>query len=105
MDKLKSIYASAYSSVVTITAVVLITVSAELSVPFKEFLKSLTGHHWVTKSWFSLIVFALFFAIFFFAKKTVSDWQTQKALNILQLFAVFGFLAILGFYIYEFLAH
>ncbi|KKS44727.1 MAG: hypothetical protein UV08_C0016G0009 [Parcubacteria group bacterium GW2011_GWA2_42_18] len=105
MDKLKSIYASSYSSVVTITAVVLITVSAELSAPLKEFLKSLTGHHWVTKSWFSLIIFALFFAIFFFAKKSVSDWETRKALNILQLFAVLGFLAILGFYIYEFLAH
>ena len=105
MDKLKSIYASAYSAALTIITVVAITIGAELSVPFKNWLAGFTGHHWVTKSWISLLVFILFFGIFKFRKTSADESRTKRALLALQVFAVLGFIAILGFYIYEFLAH
>ena len=104
MEKLKSIYASAYASVVTIAAVVAMTISAELSAGFKEWLAGLTGHHWTTKSWASIIVFVLFFAVFRLTRKFVNERQTSRALSVLQVSVVLGFLAILGFYSYEFFA-
>lgn len=102
MDKLKSIYASAYSSVITIVIVVGLTIGAELSAPFKTWLAGFTGHHWVTKSWISIIVFVLFFIIFKLIKRPTSESQTRIALTILQIFIFLGFAAILGFYTYEF---
>ena len=102
MDKLKSIYASAYSTIITIAVVVGLTIGAELSGPFKTWLATFTGHHWVTKSWISIIAFVLFFVIFKFAKKSVNESQTRTALTVLQIFIILGFIAILGFYMYEF---
>ncbi|MEK9175001.1 MAG: hypothetical protein AAB795_00240 [Patescibacteria group bacterium] len=104
MNKLKSIYSSAYSSVVTILAVTVVTISAELSVSFKNWLAGFTGHHWVTKSYLSFIVFVLFYIIFSATKKSPSNRETQKALLVLQVFAILGFVTILGFYFYEFFA-
>lgn len=104
MDKLKSIYASAYSAAVTIVAVVAVTVGAELSMPFKNWLAGLTGHHWVTKSWLSLIVFILIYCILRAFVKSPDALQTRKALFALVLVSILGFLATVGFYIYEFFA-
>ncbi len=105
MDKLKPIRASAYSATITIVVVVAMTIGAELSVPFKNWLAGFTGHHWVTKSWISALVFVLFFCAFRFVGKSVNASQTRKSLNVLQIVTSLGFLSILGFYIYEFFAH
>src|SRR3989338_1873001 len=98
MNKLKQIYASACSATITILVVTFITISAELSVAFKNWLAGFTGHHWVTKSYLSLIVFIVFYLIFLVTKKTVSDRDTKRSLVVLQVFAILGFVAILGFY-------
>lgn len=105
MDKLKSIYASAYSASITIVAVVMMTIGAELSVSFKNWLAQLTGHHWVTKSWASLLIFILLFLIFRFTGTSVDMRQTEKKLFMLEVVAILGFIAILGFYVYEFFIH
>lgn len=105
MDKLKSIYASAYSATISIIVTVIVTIGMEFSYPPKAWLAGFTGHHWITKSWLAIIVFVLFFAIFWFAKKDVSAEQTERSISVLNLTAVFGFLAILLFFIYEFFAH
>lgn len=105
MDKLKSIYTSACSAAVTIIVVVAMTIVAELSVPFKNWLAGFTGHHWVTKSLVSILLFVLLFGFFRFVGKPANESQTRKVLFTLQVIAIVGFLAILGFYTYEFLAH
>jgi len=105
MDKLKSIYASAYSAAITIAVVTAVTIGTELSVPFKTWLAGFTGHHWVTKSWMSLIVFVLFYGIFRITSKSAADIETRKALLVLEITAIAGFFIILGFYMYEFSAH
>ena len=102
MDKLKSIYASAWSSTLTIIVVVGITVGGELSFSFKDWLTAFTGHHWITKSWLSVISFVVFFLLFKIFKQSADEKQTKTALNILQIFIILGFIAILGFYFYEF---
>ncbi|OGN07440.1 MAG: hypothetical protein A2669_01845 [Candidatus Yanofskybacteria bacterium RIFCSPHIGHO2_01_FULL_48_25b] len=101
MNKLKSIYASAWASAVTIIIVTLTTISADLYPPFKNWLASLTGHHWVTKSWLAVILFAVLFLIF--RRQNVSVGKIKKSLTALNITAILGFAAILFFYIYEFL--
>lgn len=102
MNKLKSIYSSAYSAAITILVVTAVTIGAELSASFKNWLVTLSGHHWVTKSYLSLIAFALFYALFFLTRKSVSERTAKKALAVLEIFTILGFAAILGFYLYEF---
>jgi len=104
MDKLKSIYASAYSAAITIAAIVAMTIGAELSASFKNLLTALTGHHWISKSLISILVFILFFGVIQYSRKSVNESRTRKALSVLVIFTIVGFLAILGFYVYEFLA-
>ena len=102
MDKLKSIYASANSASITIAVVTIVTIGAELSAEFKTLLAGFTGHHWVTKSWLSVIIFALFFGLFWFMEKSVSPAKAKRALSILQVVTIVGFFLILGFYVYHF---
>jgi len=104
MNKLKAIYVSAHSAVASIVVTVFLTIFSELSAPFKSWLAGFTGHHWVTKSWVSLIVFVLMYTIFSVACKTVNGAQTRKALVLLEVVVILGFLAILGFFAFEFLA-
>ncbi len=102
MNRLKSIYASAYAAAVNAIVVVMVTVAAELSAPFKNWLTGFTGHHWVTKSWLTVLVFVLSFGAIFFLKKNVSAAQTKKSLLFLQGALGAAFLIILTFYFYEF---
>ncbi len=105
MEKLKSIYASAYSAAVTVAIIVAVTIGAELSAGFKSWLAGFTGHHWVTKCLLSLIVFAAFYFVFHLS--TSQDDRlvknARRALILLQISIILGFIAILGFYIYHFL--
>jgi len=103
MNKLKTIYSSAYAASLSIFITVVVTIGAELSMPFKGWLASFTGHHWITKSWLSLISFVVFFIVFKRRQHSVDESQTRKALFVLEFLAIVGFLVILGFYLYEFL--
>ena len=104
MEKLKSIYASAYSTVITIAVVVAVTIGAELSAAFKSWLAGFTGHHWVTKSLLSIIVFAAFYFVFYLSTSQDDRLvkRARRALILLQISIIVGFVAILGFYIYHF---
>ena len=103
MDKLKSIYAAVVSARIAIVLVVVLTIWAELSADFKTWLTDLTGHHWVTKSWATILVFALLFCLFRFTGPQIEPDRLKKTTGWLITLAIAGFLIILGFYIYEFL--
>lgn len=105
MNKLRKIYASAYSAALSIVVVVVMTLGAELSPGFKSWLAGFTGHHWVTKSWIAVILFVLGFGVFSLLKKDVSDVQARRAVVLLNVVSVLGFLTILLFYCYEFFKH
>ena len=103
MDKLKSIYASAYASCASIVVTIILTVIVEFSPVFKTWLASFTGHHWLSKSWASILIFAIFFIIFRATSGTVTPAQTKRALTTLQIFVIAGFIGLLAFFIYEFI--
>jgi O-antigen/teichoic acid export membrane protein len=49
----------AVAIILTVIAVVTVTIIAEVYAPLKELLTRLTGHHWITKGLMALAVFAL----------------------------------------------
>lgn len=105
MNKLKAIYVSSYAAAVSIVVTVADTIGTEFSPAFKTWLANFTGHHWVTKSWVSVISFALVFAILHLIVKEVESVKAKKALLTLEVISVLGFVVILGFFLYEFSVH
>ncbi len=72
-----NIKALAISTIVTTIAVTLITLIGELSEPFKNLLKNISGHHWTTKSIFSLI---LFIGLYFLLLR-IKDYKDYKNMS------------------------
>lgn len=102
--RLKSIFASAVSTCITVVVISAVTIGGELSLPFKNWMASFTGHHWITKSWLSLIIFAIGFIIFRLIAP-MNEKATRRAIVSLSFFVVLGTVVLVGFYLYEFLAH
>ena len=88
------------STISTITATVLITIVGEFSEPFKNFLKLITGHHWVTKS---ISMFILFFAIYFLLYRTDDNLDVWKESLIVGIVALIGVVALTGFFFIHYL--
>ncbi|OHA66112.1 MAG: hypothetical protein A2672_01160 [Candidatus Wildermuthbacteria bacterium RIFCSPHIGHO2_01_FULL_49_22b] len=102
MKELRLIYAGAVSAIVTIIAVTAVTIIAELAQPFKDFLKSLTGHHWITKSWFTITLFVVLFIIIALMVRTPSPGRVGRVLTWLIIVTIIASLALLGFFVWEF---
>lgn len=101
MKELRLIYAAAVSGIATIIAVTSVTIIAELVLPFKDFLKSLTGHHWITKSWFSLVLFLGLFIIIALIAQTPHSGKVGRALTWLMVVTILASLTLVIFFIWE----
>lgn len=101
-NDLRLVHASAIAAVKSIFVTIIITIAAEFSAPFKAWLKAFTGHHWITKSWLSVIVFALAFFIVYVLVKNPSTVRVKRALNLLLASLLTGSVILLGFFIFEF---
>ena len=102
MNRLILAISSAYASAITIAAMASITIWAELSPPFKDMLKSATGHHWRTKSYLTVIIFLAGTGVLYaFLKRRQSS---PKVAIILVIFtALISAVIVTGFYIVHFL--
>ena len=78
-NRLRLILASCYSASLTIWLIAWLTVGSELSEEIKASLADLTGHHWVSKSWLSVIVYLLGLWILQSRFKQITDQQAVKA--------------------------
>jgi len=97
-DKYKLIYSSSLAAIVSVIYVVIITIWAEQSGGLKDWLTGLTGHHWVSKSIFTLVIYAGLLFIFYFTAKRVDNAKVKKYLNALTWTAILGTGVILLFY-------
>ena len=105
MDKIKLAYASAIATVLTIIYVVAVTIYAEFSAPFKNFLASFTGHHWITKSLSSVGLYVLVvLVIYTFKRHSATEAGLNKILWLIFGTAIAGSVFIAGFYFWHFLA-
>jgi hypothetical protein len=98
MNKHKLILSSAYSAIITIVFVVVITIWAELSAPLKTWLANFSGHHWTSKSIFSVLLYTIGTMILYLIPQTHNDESIRKTLNTLLWFTILGTLAITLFY-------
>ena len=91
-----------YSTILTICLIVVLTILGELSESFKTFLTSVTGHHWVTKSVFSLIFFVIIYFLISRTNKDSAELTRQVIYTIIAV--VLGAIIIFGFYVWHFIS-
>ncbi len=92
--------AGAISTLLTGAVIVFMTIYAELSEPFKNALKSITGHHWISKSLISLILF--FILYFAFGKVKIKENDVWKYTQYVFWAVLFYSLIILLFFLFHF---
>lgn len=95
------IAAAAWAANVTMIILVAIIILAEYVKPFKDFLASLTGHHWVTKSVFDALLFVVLFVILGMVMKKQKKESIRVVLST-AITAVISTLVLFGFYIIRF---
>ena len=97
-----NIKALGISTILTIVLITFMTIYGELNSAFKDFLKNLLGHHWISKG---VIALAFFIIIYFALKNLVSKKEDVRGyINWVIISSVLGSLIILLFYVYEFFA-
>jgi phosphoglycerol transferase MdoB-like AlkP superfamily enzyme len=93
-----------YAGILTLLFITAVTLLGEVINPFMGFLKALTGHHWVTKNFFSVIVFVV--SLFFFSKNASEGDKSggdPKPLLWVGISAVACSFVILAFFVLDFL--
>lgn len=98
MNKPRLIFASALAAIVTIVFVVVITIWAELSAPLKDWLKNFSGHHWTSKSIFSVLLYAAATAVLYRGFRDPSEDILRKALVFILVFTALGTIVLTAFY-------
>ncbi|MBI4159255.1 hypothetical protein HY500_03275 [Candidatus Woesearchaeota archaeon] len=90
-----------YATSLTIILATLLTIIAELSKLLKDFLASITGHHWVTKGLFALIIFI---AVYFFFASSKDYKECKKEIYSVIAITIVSSLAIFLFFVWHFLS-
>mgnify|MGYP001615390955 FL=1 len=100
MHTLRLILASARAAILTIVFIVGITLWAELSVPLKDWLKSISGHHWTSKSILSMLLFIIALLLFYGLSRQWKDddQKLKKTLALLIATATLGVIVIALFF-------
>jgi len=89
------------ATVGVIWLVVVMTIAAELSEPFKALLAGTFTHHWIGKSVISVVAFVVFYAIFSRARE--SDNVSRGAWQVVWS-VVLGGLIIFSFFLWHFIS-
>ncbi|MFA5947170.1 MAG: hypothetical protein WC813_04070 [Patescibacteria group bacterium] len=103
MNKQKLIFSSTISSIITIFFVVIVVIWAEEAAGLKDWLKNLSGHHWTTKSIFSVAVYALFTALFYVMPFKPQVDHLKKALTFALVTTLCGVIILAGYFTWHFL--
>ena len=92
-----------FAAIVTILVITVVTIVGEVSAPLMKFMASLTGHHWVTKNIFSVILFLLLLAV---ASRGPSEKKSSPTGLIWTVVtSVACSIALLAFFVMDFLKH
>lgn len=92
-----------HATISTIVFIVALTLGGELSKPFKLLLSGVTGHHWVTKGVFSLIFYAISYALVSRVTAENADPIFPQTINLVKA-VILGGLIIFGFYVWHFVS-
>ncbi len=97
--------ASAYAATASIAFVTVITILGEVQAPVKDWLKRSFTHHWLGKTWLSIIIFVVLFLSFMRLPMQDEARQTNRAIRLAFWTGALGALALAAFYLSEELQH
>ena len=100
-DKQSILSAIIVSAILTIAAIVFLTIFGELNPVFKAWLTNTFSHHWIGKGILSLAIFGVVGFFGWFLPIEPSEEKIRKILNLLNWLLILGTLAILGFFVWE----
>lgn len=107
--RFKIIRATTYGAALAIAFVTGITVTADLYLPLKNWLKLMFSHHWIGKGILAGAVFAAVTILFSFIPVPLNELKAKilaRSARNLALVSLAGTLIIIAFFIYEaFLKH
>ena len=99
MKRITLLYASAVAAIVAIVFATAVTILGEYSLDFKDWLKSIFGHHWTTKSIFTMIVYIGSFALcYIYPHRSLSSRRVRGALLFLLLITVVSTIILVMFF-------
>ncbi len=70
---MKNIKALSISAMVSFGVVTLFTIIGELAAPFKDLLKAMSGHHWISKSIIGMVLFIVLTIILSYTTKSDNE--------------------------------
>lgn len=102
MDKrLAILNACIWGALAAVVFIVAITVTADLYLPLKDWLKWAFGHHWVGKGILAIGIFAVGTCIAYAISLRAEVQRIGSNLTLLMRISVAGTLALVFFFIYE----
>ncbi|MBI2064005.1 MAG: hypothetical protein HYT65_03385 [Candidatus Yanofskybacteria bacterium] len=102
MKNLKLTFSSSIAASLSVITITVITIWGELSSPFKAWLAGFTGHHWLTKSVLSLIVYFGGLAVFYLLPKNMGPKTIRRGLIFLIIITLAGSLAVFLFFVWHY---
>ncbi len=99
--KFRIIHSIICAAIAAVIFVVVITISANIYLPIKDWLKNVFTQHWIGKSILSAAVFIVIGIISFLLPIRADEEKIGRLLKILSWLLVVGLLAIFAFFIYE----
>ena len=97
-NKQKLIISSAIAAIITIAFVAIITIWGELSVPLKDWLKNFSGHHWTSKSIFSISIYIVATLVLCLLPNKYSDGHIKRSLELVLIVTLLGIVTITLFF-------
>ena len=97
------IYASTLGAILSVLFVTVITIWAELSPALKDWLKNLSGHHWKSKGYLMMALYAATLLIVYFAARNITLGKIRKAIWYLIAATLGGTAAIFFFFVWHYL--
>lgn len=99
----KLVNSSSIAATLTVIVITVVTICGELSLAFKDFIKSFTGHHWLTKSALSLLVYFGGLVLFYLLPQNIGPNTIRRGLIFLIIITLAGSLAVFLFFVWHYL--
>lgn len=94
----KYIYSAGLSASTSIISTTILTILAEENSQLKNWLQSVTGHHWVTKSILAITIFFIIFIFLINASNKTNSAQIKFAINFALWCAVLSSILLLAYF-------
>ncbi len=104
MNRIRLIYASSLAAIAAIIFAVVITIAGEQSAGLTAALKGLTGHHWISKSILTVLVYFGVMLITYAAAPLPARERLRRNIYLVVATAIAGYIVLLLFFVYHYFA-